>query len=266
MSFENQDYKLEVLEYAINESIDRLLPNISEDALSIILYQTNEVVWRVVTEIYTKSGHQIDFVFIRDILNLRVEPLRRKIAEEKRIRLEQEAKRTKIRAEEERIRQEQEAEQARIREEQEKIRQEREAIIQAELEAQWLAEKAKEEEEFYQFKEKYPDEKYPDININNYKEFDIFIRIRNIIIEELELEEEQVKLDSFFGNLISESYNNNNGRYYHSDFIDSEDIDKATLIMAIEEEFDMEIPDEECDDLLSLNVGQLVNLVMQKFD
>jgi hypothetical protein len=36
MSFENQDYKLEVLEYAINQCIDRLLPNISEDALSII--------------------------------------------------------------------------------------------------------------------------------------------------------------------------------------------------------------------------------------
>ena len=88
MSVEERDYKFEVLKYAINQCIDRLLPGSSEDALSVILYQSNEVVWRVATEIYTKSGHQVDFVFIRDILNLRVEPLQKKIAEEKRIRTE----------------------------------------------------------------------------------------------------------------------------------------------------------------------------------
>ena len=78
MSVEECDYKLEILEYAVNQCIDWLLPSSSEDALSVILYQSNEVVWRVATEIYTKSGHQIDFVFIRGILNLRVEPLRKK--------------------------------------------------------------------------------------------------------------------------------------------------------------------------------------------
>ena len=57
MVVESEDYKLEILKYAVNQSIDRLLPKSSEDALSIILYQSNEVVWRVATEIYTKSGH-----------------------------------------------------------------------------------------------------------------------------------------------------------------------------------------------------------------
>jgi acyl carrier protein len=219
MSFENQDYKLEVLKYAINESIDRLLPNISEDALSIILYQTNEVVWRVATEIYTKSGHQIDFVFIRDILNLRVEQLRIKIAEE------------------------------------EKIRQEREAIIQAELDAQRLAKKAKEQEELQPFKEK-----YPDININNYKEFDIFIRIRNIVIEQLKVEEKLIALDytlldnwNYFSGISGSS---NEDNY----------LDLVEFVMAIEEEFDIEIPDEEGESFFGCSIRWLISFILQKIE
>ena len=99
MSVEERDYKLEVLEYAVNQCIDRLLPSSSEDALSVILYQSNEVVWRVATEIYTKSGYQIDFSYISNLLDVRIEPLRKE-AEEARIRAEQERI---IRAEQERI-------------------------------------------------------------------------------------------------------------------------------------------------------------------
>ena len=72
MTVDSEDYKLEILQYAVNQSIDRLLPNNSEDALSIILYQDNEIIWRVATDIYTNSGYQVDFVFIKDILNLRI--------------------------------------------------------------------------------------------------------------------------------------------------------------------------------------------------
>lgn len=81
------------MKYAVDQTIDLLLPNSDQDALSIILYQSNEVVWRVATEIYTKSGHQVDFVFIRDLLNLRIESLKNMIAEEERIKAELEAKR-----------------------------------------------------------------------------------------------------------------------------------------------------------------------------
>ena len=68
---ESEDYKFEILKYAVNQSIDRLLPKGNKDALSVILYQSNEVVWRVATEIYTKSGHQVDFVFIKDIVGVK---------------------------------------------------------------------------------------------------------------------------------------------------------------------------------------------------
>ena len=182
MSVEEQDYKFEVLEYAVNQCIDRLLPSSSEDALGVILYQSNEVVWRVATEIYTKSGHQVDFVFVRDIMNLRVEPLRKKITEEKifkekqaRIRAELEAQRLAQIAEEERLKKEREAELARIRAEQERIKKEKEA-------EEARIRKKREQEELRKFQEK-----YPGIEIDNYRKLilfkKIFPRIKNIIVK-----------------------------------------------------------------------------------
>lgn len=44
MTVESEDYKLEVLEYAVNQCIDRLLPESNKDALSMIIYKSNEVV------------------------------------------------------------------------------------------------------------------------------------------------------------------------------------------------------------------------------
>lgn len=110
MAVENENYKLEILEYAVNQSIDRLLPESSKDALSVILYQSKEVVWRVATDLYTKSGHQIDFVFIRDLLNSRIEPLRNQIAEVAKIKAELEAERLVEEAEEAKIRKQKEEE------------------------------------------------------------------------------------------------------------------------------------------------------------
>ena len=76
MNIEKQNYELHLFKYAVNQCIDNLLPNNSQEALNVIVYRSDEVVWRVATEIYTKSGHQIDFLFIHDLLNLRIEPLK----------------------------------------------------------------------------------------------------------------------------------------------------------------------------------------------
>lgn len=169
MTIESQNYKLEILEYAVNQSINRLLPESSEDALSVILYRSNEVVWRVATDIYTKSGHQIDFVFIRDILNSRIEPLQNKIAEEAGIKAKLETKRRIKKAEEERIRKEKAAEDARTK---------------AELEAKRLAREAEKQKQLQRFKKA-----NPNIDIDNYQEFDIYIRIKDAIIDSLEVDE-----------------------------------------------------------------------------
>lgn len=76
-----RDYELHILKYAIDRAIDRLLPNNSQEALNAISHRSDEIVWRVATEIYTKSGHQINFSLIRDLLDVRIEPLTVKIAE-----------------------------------------------------------------------------------------------------------------------------------------------------------------------------------------
>jgi acyl carrier protein len=185
MTVEREDYKLEVLEYAVNQCIDRLLPESNKNALSVIIDRSNEVVWRVATDIYTKSGHKIDFSFVRNLLNLRIEPLRIKIAEE--------------------------------------------VIIKAELEAQRQIRKAKEE-------------------------LEVFERIKNIIVEELEVDEKLITLDYIVFDFNWSYFSRNDNAY----------LDLIEFVMAIEKEFDIEIPDEEQESLLSRSFGEIINFVLQK--
>ncbi|HEY9768433.1 MAG TPA: hypothetical protein V6C71_07960 [Coleofasciculaceae cyanobacterium] len=262
MTVESEDYKLEVLEYAVNQCIDCLLPESNENALSAILYQSNEVVWRVATDIYSKSGYQIDFVFIRDILNLKVEPLQRKIAEKEKIRKEQE-----------RIRKAKEADEAKIREELKAKRlakEVEEAKIKAKLEAEKLAKiaeqkqiekerKEKEQKKLQEFKET-----NPGIHINKYEELETFLevfdRVKNVIVDRLEvngeaINKEKIELDAVLTTDlgVEDRYDSFVGHF-----------ERVELAMGIEHEFDIEISDEESETILFLSVSQLVNLVLQK--
>ena len=242
MTVERQNYELHILKYAVEQCIDRLLPNNSQEALNAIVYRSDEIVWKVATEIYTKSGYQIDFLLIRELLNLRIESLTIKIAEEEKIRKEREAQRLARQAEEKRIRKQQEAqrlakeaeekrirkakeaERARIRKEQEAY----EAKIKAELKAQRLAKEAeekrirKEQEEAERKKLQKYIETYSNIDV-----YQIFEKIKCIIIEHLEVEPEQVSLEA---NIM-----NNLG---------ADDLDAVELVIALEEEFNIEIPDD----------------------
>ncbi len=226
MAVKDKNYKLEILEYAINQSIDRLLPQNNEDALNVIVHKSNEVVWRVATDIYSKSGHQIDFLFIRDVLNLRIEPLRNKIAEKERIRKEKEAE---------------------------------EARIRARLEAQRLAKEAenkiirKQQQEARQRKLQELCETYSNVSI------EIFSKIESIIVDQLEIDAGRVTLDA---NLTLD--------------LGADDLDITELMMALEEEFDIEIPDDFTGVYLSfagscvppklkpISVGKIVDLVFEK--
>lgn len=262
MAVENENYKLEILEYAINQCIDRLLPKSSEDALSVILYKSNEVVWRVATEIYTKSGHQIDFLFVKDILNLRIESLRNKIAEETRIWAELEAQRLAREIEQEKIRKENEAEEERIRVELEarkRIREAEEEIIRKEQERIDQEKKEKQQKRLREFKEA-----NPEIYVNDYEELKAFLAvfeiIKNVIVEQLdvngeEINKEEIELDTILTRDlgVEDKYDNFCGHW-----------ERIELVMGIEAEFDLEIFDEEQEKILSRSVGQLVNLVMRK--
>ncbi|AFZ34500.1 MAG: acyl carrier protein [Stanieria sp.] len=56
---------------------------------------------------------------------------------------------------------------------------------------------------------------------------EIFDRVKKIVIEQLEVEEEQVTQDASFANDLG-----------------ADSLDTVELVMALEEEFDIEIPDE----------------------
>ena len=256
MAIKNQNYKLEILEYAVNQCIDSLLPKSSEDALSAILYQGNEVVWRVATDIYAKSGYQIDFVFIRDLLNSRIEPLKNKIAEEDKIRKAKKAEKTRIEAELEAQRQIRETEQAKIRA---KLKAERLEKIaeQLRIEQNQKAEKEqlrRQREKAKQENLKAFRERYPNVSV------EVFLRIEKLITEELSLGEERIiTIDSIL-----------------SKDLGADSLDTVEIIQAIEKEFDIEIPDDFtgtnwisciCGDysrLESIIVKEIVDIVCEK--
>lgn len=69
----------------------------------------------------------------------------------------------------------------------------------------------------------------------------IFEKVKAIIVEQLGVEEEEVTMDTSFEELNADS------------------LDIVELIMALEEEFDLEIPDEEAEKIKT--VGQAVEYI-----
>jgi len=74
---------------------------------------------------------------------------------------------------------------------------------------------------------------------------DIFERMQRIIVEQLGVEKDQVTLNSSF-----------------VDDLGADSLDIVELVMAMEEEFDMQIPDEEAERIRT--VGDAVKFVQQK--
>ncbi|MCL0028218.1 acyl carrier protein [Peptococcaceae bacterium] len=74
---------------------------------------------------------------------------------------------------------------------------------------------------------------------------DIFKRMQRIIVEQLDIEKDQVTLNSSF-----------------VDDLGADSLDIVELVMAMEEEFDMQIPDEEAERIRT--VGDAVKFVQEK--
>ncbi|MCL0072007.1 acyl carrier protein [Peptococcaceae bacterium] len=74
---------------------------------------------------------------------------------------------------------------------------------------------------------------------------DIFERMQRIIVEQLDIEKDQVTLNSSF-----------------VDDLGADSLDIVELVMAMEEEFDMQIPDEEAERIHT--VGDAVKFVQEK--
>ncbi|MEO1131841.1 MAG: acyl carrier protein [Cyanobacteria bacterium J06639_1] len=74
---------------------------------------------------------------------------------------------------------------------------------------------------------------------------DILSRVQKIVVEQLGVEEDKVTPEANFQNDLG-----------------ADSLDTVELVMAFEEEFDMEIPDEEAESIAT--VGDAVNYIGEK--
>ncbi|TFJ94633.1 acyl carrier protein [Lentibacillus salicampi] len=71
---------------------------------------------------------------------------------------------------------------------------------------------------------------------------DVFDKVKDIIVDKLEVEESQVKMEASF-----------------KDDLEADSLDVVELVMELEDEFDMEIADEEAEKINT--VGDAVNYI-----
>lgn len=73
----------------------------------------------------------------------------------------------------------------------------------------------------------------------------VFDKVKNIIVDQLSVEDEEVNMESTF-----------------VDDLGADSLDIVELVMAFEEEFDMEIPDEDAEKIKT--VGDAVKYIEEK--
>ena len=76
---------------------------------------------------------------------------------------------------------------------------------------------------------------------------EIFEKVKKIVIEQLEVDEDAVKEDASFANDLG-----------------ADSLDTVELVMALEEEFDIEIPDEAAEEIDT--VGKAVKHISEKVE
>ncbi len=76
---------------------------------------------------------------------------------------------------------------------------------------------------------------------------EIFTRVKKIVVDQLEVDEALVKPEANF-----------------ADDLGADSLDTVELVMALEEEFDIEIPDEEAEKILTVSAA--VDHISQKVE
>ena len=67
MITDDKNYETYILKQVINNYLDKILSVNDEDALNTLLYQCDDLVWKIATAIYSQSG-----VYLRAILPLKI--------------------------------------------------------------------------------------------------------------------------------------------------------------------------------------------------
>ena len=221
MSQENKDYELQVLTMAINLHLDKTVA-VAEDSLKSLEANRDHFVWEAATTIYTQSGYKVELSTVRDVLNSRIGAMKAQL-EAARLEAAHQA------AEEEAARLE-----AARRVAEKKAQLEAAQLEAARIEAVRLAEeKARLAEERTRLRAQMAPvfEKFAGDEDKAW----LFLKVRKIVSEQLSVDEEGVNVNTHL-----------------SDDLGADGLDLQELVMALEEEFDIEISDEEANDQLEI--------------
>jgi len=229
MNEDSKNYEMQILAMMINQYLDDMV-SLSEEKLNQLEANCDQIVWDLATRIYKESGHKVEFHIIRNLINSRIEVMRYQLFFSKSSLLESK------RIDEEKAM---------------KIAEEKaNAIINDK--------KIDDTEKITILQELAGDE----------RKLAIFIKVQEIISDQLEVEKSQIHIDDelFYlkskGNVGSYSSYSSYSFYTSSSSFDSwsdllsnwggDELDKIELIMVLEEEFDLELSDEKCQEFTTV--------------
>lgn len=182
MNTANSVYELQIIKKAIANHLDRILPSDANQALYLIQYQIDDLVWNISTSIYQRSGCKVDFSLVRDLANTRIESLKmlvvRQAEEVKQKALEEEARKI---------------EKARLKAEAEARRKAEEEARKTEEALQKEINKAKNNGTYWQKRK--AGLISSDIKVDDFTK-EVFFKIREVIAEELKMHPEEITMDS----------------------------------------------------------------------
>jgi len=221
MNEDSKNYEMQILAMMINQYLDAMV-SLSEEKLNQLEANCDQIVWDLATRIYKESGHKVEFHIIRNLINSRIEVMRYQLFFSKSSLLESK----------------------RIDEEK--------AIKIAEQKANAV------------INDKKIDDTEKITSQENERQLAIFIKVQEIISYQLEVEKSQIQIEdelfylqsaervssyssySFYSSCSSFGFGRNS--YLLSNW-GGDEHDTLELIMALEEEFDLEVPDEKCRNL-----------------
>ncbi|MGK7879271.1 MAG: acyl carrier protein [Crocosphaera sp.] len=77
---DDQAYNLQIIKKVITSYLDEKIPN-NERGLNMLVDQCDDLVYKIASKIYTESGHKVELSIILNVINDRVETLKRHFAE-----------------------------------------------------------------------------------------------------------------------------------------------------------------------------------------
>ena len=218
MNEDSKNYEMQILAMMINQYLDDMV-SLSEEKLNQLEANRDQIVWDLATRIYKESGHKVEFHIIRNLINSRIEVMKYQLFFSKSSLLESK----------------------RIDEEK--------AIKIAEQKANAV------------INDKKNDDTEKITSQENERQLAIFIKVQEIISYQLEVEKSQIHIEDELFYLQSSSYSSYSF-YTSSSSFDSwsdllsnwggDELDKIELIMVLEEEFDLELSDEKCQEFTTV--------------